>query len=106
MKNKSVIEKKQDNGDLHVYKLKLSAFALKREFTDKERKDLRLQRLINLETTMTVRNTNLLGESIQIFKFYVVKKGNFLQLVKHRFCMVTAAIFDYIGISTIIILNK
>ena len=108
MKTKSYIKTNYENGNTYCKRLLLTAFVDKIKFTDKELSEIKAKawsKSIN-DSTLTFKTNNNLGEGLQVFDFYIIEHLNFFDRIRHHFRMITTAIKDYIGISTIIVIVK
>ena len=105
MKNKSILIYKKENGETMCKYLLLSAF-VHGDISPERRSEFRLMvrnRMI-ADSTMTFSARNRLGSGIMIFDFYTIERLGFFQRLHHVFRVVKATIFDYIGISSAVVI--
>jgi len=92
-----------------IYKrMLLTAFVNNRDFTQTEISELRnLACKKSLDNcTMVFRESNKLGEGLQIFDFYTIESLNFYKRLLHHLGIAKAAVLGYFGINTVAIVVK
>jgi hypothetical protein len=107
MKNKSIMFYELEGRTACKYLLAVG-FASRRELTDCEINRIRrrsFKKCID-HLIMTFLTENRLGAGVLIFDCYVIEELNFFQRIRHGLRVLKAAIFDYIGVSSVIIVIK
>ena len=106
MKNKSILTYKMKNGDTMCKCLLLVAFT--HSGTIAEDRKARYRKIamkgVIKDMTMTFSSSNNLGHAFLIFDCYKIEQLGFYQRLKHCFRMIKTAVFDYIGISTVVVI--
>jgi len=91
-------------GQTRVRRL-LYAVHSQHELTEEQHAALRRKawkRCVN-NTSTTEQFSNDYGYMLLLFDYYVVEKLSVMQRLRHRFCMVKAAVLAHIGVSTVVV---